>query len=240
MDSHLLNFSLIREIQVCVLAEAYSWLVARMSYLANWNRLRRDYSLKFNFANSPKNFFAALSYAFAASISSLRNKGVRHLKKRLCHWLFTIYYWLFFSSWWVREIRFCEFAEVFLCGLIISLCGFCLVFECAEKYSSAVNTYLCGPLLPPLTKCNTLVFRVTYLLRLSRVPTILQASCRSQICLPIIETVAVDVVALQAGGSFCHYAVHADRFSPFTVSGWPCSDGVKLAEISADIPFVFA
>jgi len=46
------------------------------------------------------------------------------------------------------------------------------------------------------------------------------------------------MVALQAVGSFGHFAVHADYFSPFAELV-PASDGVKLAVIFADVPFVF-
>jgi hypothetical protein len=34
--------------------------------------------------------------------------------------------------------------------------------------------------------------------------------------------------------------VHADCFSPLAILAAACSDGVKLAVISADVPFVFA
>ena len=66
-------------------------------------------------------------------------------------------------------------------------------------------------------------------------------SCRSEVSLTIIEAVAVDMVAHHSIGSIRHFAMHADHFSPFTVSVRASAYGVRvIANSCGEEPIVFA
>ena len=141
----------------------------------------------------------------------------------------------------VREIQFCKFSEIFLGCFVVCFCGFYFVFEYAEKNRSAVNAYHSNPLFRPLAIRNSLIFRVSCLRSLPRVPTVLRASCRSQVRLSVIEGSAVNMVADQAVGCIRYFAVHANNFCPFAVSVRFSTDGIKSIITSAGgVPFVFA
>ena len=144
------------------------------------------------------------------------------------------------GSYLIREVEFCELAEMLFGRLVISLCGLCLGIERAEIYSFAADHQHRLPRPSARAVRNTFVYREAFRPSLSIVPAVLLPGGGPEIGLAIVEAVAVDMVALEAVGNIGNLAMHTDCFSPFAFFGRGGPDGIKFIVNSRSGPFILA
>ncbi len=92
------------------------------------------------------------------------------------------------------EIRCGEFAEIFLCGLVVCFGRFCFVVEIAKEFHFSFGEYLCSPFFIAAAECDAFVFGAAVVFRLLPVPCVLLLRHESQVCRPIVQAVMIDMV----------------------------------------------
>mgnify|MGYP001124776718 CR=1 FL=1 len=125
-------------------------------------------------------------------------------------------------------------------GAVVGFGGLEFVMEGAEKYGLAFDSDLCLPEVMLAVPSDTLVLRaVGSVFVFGAVSDILGVGCRTEVCLAVIEAVAVDMVNKHIVRDIYYPAVHGNLtlFSGFGSYG---SGGVEGSAYFDCTPFVFA
>ncbi len=144
-----------------------------------------------------------------------------------------------YGTFGLREVQNCKLAVVFFSGTVVGLGGPDLVIERAEEYPPAVDPDFCLPELVFAVPGDTLVLgAVGSVLVFASVLDVLGNSSWSQICLSIIQAVAVNVVNNHIMRDLEYTTVHG-KLTLSSVSGSDTPCGIKSSAHFDGTPSVF-
>ena len=124
------------------------------------------------------------------------------------------------------------------CRAVVGPGGFDFIAEFPYPQSASVDAYPNMPLLHALVPIYPLVFRTAFSSVFPTVTHILGMGRRSEIGLPVVQTVAVNMIDEHIVGDFEHFAVHL-KLKSFAVSIDDSADCVEGIAATLDgVPFV--
>lgn len=126
---------------------------------------------------------------------------------------------------------------IFACRPVVGPGGFDFIAEFPYPQSGSIDAYPNMPLLHTLVPIYPLVLRTALSSVFPTVTHILGMGRRSEIGLPVVQTVAVNMIDEHIIGDFEHFAVHHKPKS-FAVSGDDSADCVEGEAAPHGVPFV--
>ena len=128
---------------------------------------------------------------------------------------------------------------VFFRRPVIGFRGLGLVLKAAEKYPPAIDVDFCLPSFFAAVVTDALVLRnIRPIVEFGAIPCVLGRSRRSQICLPILQTIAIYMVHQHTVRDFEYLPMHSKRTS-FPVLVPNRSGSVKSIAVAPSVPSVF-
>jgi len=137
------------------------------------------------------------------------------------------------------EVQNCKLAVVFFGCAVVGLGGVDLVTERAEEYRLTFDSDLCLIAFSFGACGYALVLRaVGSVAAFSAIATVLGVGGQSEICLSIVQSVAIDMVHKHAGRDFEYRAVHG-KVLLFYAIDCGSSGCVECFAVGVSVPFMF-
>lgn len=132
-----------------------------------------------------------------------------------------------------------ELTEQDFCFFIVCFCGVDFTCEGAEIYFSAVTLDSGFPLSLDFVVFEAFIFRAGFRFCLGTIAEVLRDGGGAEICIAIVEAVAVYVVTEQLLRYINHLVVHPNLFSGSTRPDSLPAGGVRTGRTFGQMPFVF-